>query len=119
MSSRLVGLVAVGVLLSSLVLGQDQRPGDAPYTPTRLQWLEVVLNAKYRMESVAPIYKVSYVAGNDGKTMHLVVTHVPMDLGRLNRVVDRYRDAITKTAHQYGFEGWVQIQEDVSIDQGE
>ncbi len=54
------------------------RPGDTPYTPTKLEWAALDLQASYgtAWSREDPVAK-AYVAANDGKTVRCILQYLP------------------------------------------
>jgi hypothetical protein len=104
----IVGLVATAQT------GKNSRPGDEPYTPTKLEWAAVELQGQFGINDASNV-SVSYMAGLDGKTMKCLLTY-PSDfsVGALKTI----KDGVQKTFKRYtAMRGWtwmrLETQEDV------
>lgn len=63
-------LAVAVILLAGLLWAQSARPGDAPYTPTKLEWAALELEVKYG-EDFSPNKHVSmsFRSEDDGRTV--------------------------------------------------
>ena len=61
---------AAAIFLAGLLWAQGARPGDAPYTPTKLEWAALELEVKYG-EDFSPNKHVSmsFRSEDDGRTV--------------------------------------------------
>jgi hypothetical protein len=88
------------------------QPGRIPYTPTRIEWLALVLNAELRepMSAEHP-YSLAIVAA-DHETLAILVRHQPnVNREAMTRSLAAARTAILSRARRYGWDTWVKIQE--------
>jgi hypothetical protein len=115
MATRIACLALASALAAAVVPAQEARPGDKPYTPTRLEWLEVTLNAEYSAGLSDDQYTVGFIAEADGRTIRLFVSYDPkVDRELLNHVVDTAKGTIMDTARGLKWD-WVQVKEDVTM----
>jgi len=85
-TSALILVLVYGVLLACPLGAQEakgrttpaDRPGDAPYTPTKLEWAAVELQASYGTTWTRedPVAK-AYVAASDGTTIRCILQYTP------------------------------------------
>ncbi|MDM0018174.1 hypothetical protein [Variovorax saccharolyticus] len=92
-------------------------PGLQPYTPTRIEWLEVVCNGQLRAERTSERpYSLSIVQ-SDHETLLIFVRYVPSmsgtDRTNMNRDIDTAREVIKITAKSFGWDKWLKVKEDV------
>ena len=91
-------------------------PGLTPYTPTKIEWLALVVNSQLRQ---APTHEGLYsldVVQWDHETLLISVRYRPT-VGRavLDRSVETAREAILSTARRYGWDNWVKIRERIEV----
>jgi hypothetical protein len=70
-------LLAVAViLLASLLWAQSARPGDAPYTPTKLEWAALKMQVEYGQDfGPSKNFSMSFSPENDGRTVHCLLIY--------------------------------------------
>jgi len=92
------------------------RPGLTPYTPTKIEWLALVVNAQLREQpSSDRLFSISIVEA-DYETLTIVVRHQPTANRELvTRSIATARGVIMSTAKRYGWDTWVKIQERVEL----
>ena len=90
--------------------------GDQPYTPSRLEWLVLTLNSRYKRYHGN--YTIYYDLDNhNGNKVLVYILHDDLpseELKRLNQTVQINALSLAKT---YGWENWVEV--DVRIRQKE
>ena len=72
----------------------DNAPGFEKYTPTRLDWLTVMLNAQFSYDNArSDRFTLSYLPGEDGKSLSVIVRHLLMQIksGWMKRLILRRR----------------------------
>ena len=123
---RRVLIYAVAMLLSAGVLcplfaqranKTTPRPGDEPYTPTKLEWATVELqandgNTNYTSDS--PVM-ISFVAQPDGQTVLCILQYtpeVPAHVVKINRDASRY--AFNKYRTSRGWD-WLRLKFDEHV----
>ena len=90
----------------------EKAPGFEEYTPSRLEWLAVVLNSYSSYISV-PVDELlySYTPAPDGKTLILKVSHCT-DTSK--SLVDSFTEQVKRFAlnmiKNYGWDSWVKIE---------
>ena len=89
----------------------ENAPGLERYTPTRLDWLLVLLNARFQIEHPFRLY---FTTGNDGKSICVVVSHsVDVDKSLVNEWIGRAKDVVLEVAASYGWDSWLEINVDI------
>jgi hypothetical protein len=103
------------VLLAS---GQQtpNRPGLAPYTPTQIEWLALMMNSQLREHpSIDSPYSLDIVQMNH-ETLLIFVRYAPtVNRESMNRSINTAREVIMMTAKSYGWDNWVKILERVEM----
>jgi hypothetical protein len=70
-------LPAVAVIfLAGLLWAQSARPGDAPYTPTKLEWAALELQVKHGRDfSADHHFAMSFSPEYDGRSVHCLLIY--------------------------------------------
>jgi hypothetical protein len=102
----------------------QNKPGITPYTPTKIEWLALTVNAQLQYERHAEdLYEV-FVIQADHETLEILIRD---HLGQSSRhrgttkleimksQIKTTRDLIMATAKRYGWENWVRIREPVEV----
>lgn len=90
----------------------ETAPGFAEYTPSRLEWLAVLLNSFLPYITFGESgYEIIFVPGNDGKTLILRLAH-PADADRekIDHFINRARKFATEMASVYNWDSWIEFQ---------
>lgn len=97
-------------------LQTPNRPGLTSYTPTKIEWLALALNAQLRehLSSERP-YSLEIVAADHETLTILVRYHPAVNRELMNRSITTAREVIMRTAKSYGWDTWVKIQERVEL----
>src|SRR6185295_19043198 len=111
-----------GLVVISLAEEQQMpnQPGLTPYTPTKIEWLALTVNAQLQYERHAEdLYEV-FVVQADHETLEILIRD---HLGRSSRQrsttklaimkskIKTTRELVMATAKRYGWENWVRIRE--------
>ena len=66
------------IVLTGILYAQDDRPGDAPYVPTKLEWAALELETDYGVR-YSPGHHVSvhFIATADGRTIECMIQYAP------------------------------------------
>lgn len=101
------------------------RPGLTPYTPTRIEWLALTVNAQLQYERYAEDPYEVFVVPADHETLELLIRYhagtirrqhnSPANLAMMKRKIKATRELIMTTATRYGWEKWVTIREPVEM----
>ena len=88
-------------------------PGMQPYTPTRLEWLELELQATYRMvEHTEPgtYYAVDYVARPPDTIRILAHYSKRVSAETVEESIEHCKRMAEKVVSRYGWSPWVKIE---------
>jgi hypothetical protein len=87
--------------------------GSIPYTPTKLEWLAMDLNMRYRKDLLdSKGFSIHFRSGKLKETVIIAVTYIDsVDRRLLKREILRARDRIKMTSKEYGWDAWVKISE--------
>jgi hypothetical protein len=113
--------ICMMIFVSSIVWAQDQTgklEGIKPFTPTRLEWLAVELNASSRVEElfVNPHLTMDFVPMMNSNTIIIYVTYLPnTDRKIINKYIDGARKLISKKAKSYGWSSWLKVKENLKM----
>lgn len=90
---------------------ENEKYGSEKYTPSRLEWLALILNSMYRAGNLAANhFKLSYSPGSDEKTINVDISYFDdLDIKTLEEVKKVGRDAVQITADNYGWGDWIKI----------
>jgi len=104
--------ICVLVLAACVAYAQMKRrsPGTEPYTPTKLEWLAVILNATRDNNLAGDNFLIWYSTSGDD-TIEIFVQYAP-DVRRewMNQMVEKYRGEVETVARNYGW-NWVKVRE--------
>jgi hypothetical protein len=106
---------------SSFAFAQGPRPqpeGSKPYTPTRLEWLAVELNAQMRRDMTAESeYSIAFVPLDKDDAILIYVTYsvdrVPESRQRMNLAVETAKEVIS--IHTRGWSSWLKVKEQIEL----
>lgn len=96
---------------------QSMSEGMKPYTPTRLEWFALELNANYRTEmNDLEGYMLSFVPLEKENTILIYVGYNKQTRRELmNRGIDNARKIIEKAARNRGWNSWLKVREEVEL----
>jgi hypothetical protein len=102
-----------------LTSGTDTLQGILPYTPTRLEWLAVEMNAYHRQQLTAEHpYMVTFVPLINDDTILIHVYYArSSDPVALNMALNGARKVLDITLHAKGWAGWVKVREQLVMHQ--
>lgn len=85
------------------------------YTPTRLEWLAVMLNTLFQHDSLSSDgFALYYIGLNDGETIRIVVRYnANVDESLMDQKIRVAKEAISRYAKVYGWESWIKSEVDV------
>ena len=93
-----------------------EAPGLEEYTPTRLDWLTVILNSTVQGVNLQPDFQLLYTPAPDGKTIVLAIQyHADLDKERIDLLIDRAENFVYTFASLYGWESWIETKKDINI----
>ena len=90
----------------------ERAPGFEEYTPSRLEWLVVLLNSLVQYVNVVhgDIVDYAYVPGEDGKTIILRIRHsADLEPEDVKTVEDTASTFAMSIAQNYKWDSWVEI----------
>jgi|SRR5215469_11616099 len=107
----------LSVLLYAQIKPPQKSPGLQPFTPTRIDWLALRLQAALREDETDTTGFQLDIGTDDPETILIYVRHLS-DVNReaMNIAIDDARKMIGITAKEYGWERWVKIKEDVQLE---
>ena len=88
-----------------------------PYTPTRLEWLALSMEAQLgqRLSPEDP-YSVSFVELDSENTILIYARYLPtLDRRILNTRIENAKEVIRLAAQAKGWSSWLKIREDVKM----
>ena len=91
----------------------EKTPGFEDYTPSRLEWLVVMLNSYIHYINTIPggHCEYLYVTGDDGKTVILMIRHDNDESPEhLKRFEDLGKNFAIDMAKKYKWDSWLEIQ---------
>ena len=107
-------LAFVSALVCARLLPEKNSPGLQPYTPTRIEWLAVTLQAALREDATEEKPFMLNIVVLDSETVLIHVRYLPtVDRKVMNMSIDTARKVIHITASSFGWDDWVKIKEDV------
>jgi hypothetical protein len=110
----LLGWGCLGIL--SYAQDQQERPGLAGYTPSRIEWLALAVNsiAHHRLTGENP-YTLDVIQA-DHETLLIHVRYYPtVNRETMNLDIDSTRKVIMIAAKSYGWDNWVKVREHVEL----
>ena len=123
-------LVLTGILVASLIMivtADSQRldpvltQGQHPYTPTRLEWLSVKLNALETSDDVVRDgYAISYVPDPYHKnTIQIHCYYIPDQTNEtnINEIIRQSQELTMAFAKNYGWDSWIKTKEIITSSQ--
>ena len=89
----------------------EKAPGLEKYTPTRLEWLAIQLNATVpvRLEhtNLGPLF----LPGRDGKTLLMLVnSESNLDQERLDSLMNNIESLVTSFVENYEWDSWLKFE---------
>jgi len=99
----------------------ERSPGFEEYTPSRLEWLVVMLNSYVQYVNTIPGDSVEYLytLGGDGNTIIMQMRHdTDLHPEAVKRLVDVGKSLAMTMAKRYKWDSWVNIETELNpIDQ--
>ena len=94
----------------------SNRPGLTSYTPTKIEWLALVVNSQLRQDSSADRPFFLSVVQVDHETLLIFVRYHPtVNQEMMNSTINNARDVILIAAKSYGWDKWVKIRERIEM----
>ena len=85
------------------------------YTPTRLEWLAVMLNTLFQYDNLSSDgFALYYIGLNDGETIRIVVRYnANVNENLMDQKILVAKEAILRYAKVYGWESWIKTEVDI------
>ena len=110
-----LGLTSSGVFSAQ----RASHPGAEPFTPTRMDWLIVELQACCRHDGLSVDGFDLQFTNPDPETVLIYVTYLStVDREAMNVTIDSMKRVIDIKAKGYGWQNWVNVKEDVHLGRG-
>ena len=87
--------------------------GQQPYTPTRAQWLAVILNSTNIISNPIPHKGLSVVYASDSKRDTIkIILERPKDFSQdiVDRLIEKQKSIVLDAAKFYGWDSWLKIE---------
>lgn len=121
---RLIAGVAIALSLSfaGAALAQAAKepaakvshPGQARYSPTRMEWLATTLQAQLRKDMTDSSKFLVQIVAKDSETLVLYVRYLAdVNKTAMDIQLNADREVIKLTAKAYGWDKWVKVTEDI------
>ena len=109
---RSLPLVAVLCGLAHLQ-GRPPLEGNRPYTPTRLEWLAVELNAQLRVDlSESTGYMMQFIPVGNADTIMIYVTYLPsVNRDAMNITINNAKEVMAIETRSRGWSSWLKVTE--------
>ena len=93
----------------------EKAPGLKKYTPTRLDWLTVMLNAQFGYDNaLSDRFTLSYLPGRDGKTVNVIVKHfADVDKQHMDDRINLAKRAVSAVSEMYDWNTWLEVKVDI------
>ncbi len=124
MTKQYVAILGILVIITFLTVtwAQDRfsnLEGSKPYTPSRLEWLAVELNANLRISmSVNNGYLMNFAAIEKEDAVLIYVRYLPkVNREAMNISINSAREVISIKTKQYGWNSWLKVREDIQMEQ--
>ena len=92
----------------------ERAPGFEEYTPSRLEWLVVMLNSVVQYVNTIPSsegVEYAYIPGADGKTIIMLIRHfADLDPDAVKRIEKEGKGFAANMAKSYKWDSWINIQ---------
>jgi hypothetical protein len=119
LNRNLTASVIAFVLLVVIMSAQNRQlpEGARPYSPTRLQWLAVDMEARMGQKlSMDDGFSIDFVGLDTENTILLYVRYLPsVDREILNGSIETAKKVISVTAKSEGWSSWLKVREDVKM----
>lgn len=110
---KIILLACAGLLVPAFAVRSDPpaQPGMMPYTPTRLEWLTVDLEASYHQDfSRDTPYSLHYLPKAPNTV--LIFAHYTSETppGTLEIAIDAAKQQVNQDASSHGWSSWVKLE---------
>ena len=125
---RLIAGLAIALSLSftGAAMAQDAKapaakepakashPGQARYTPTRMEWLTTTLQAQLRKDMTDSSKFLVQIVARDSETLVMYVRYLAdVNKAAMDIQLNANREVIKLTTKAYGWDKWVKVTEDI------
>jgi len=111
-------LILVAFVAGRATGGNIAHPGMAPYTPTRLQWLEIQAWIAVREDTIdvnTGSGMTIDTVGRPPESIVLTVRYMPNTRrDTMNVIIEQKKQVIRALAKGYNWDSWLKIEEDVA-----
>jgi hypothetical protein len=116
-----LALVVAAFLIGALA-SRGQSPalteGAKPYTPSRLEWLALSMEAQSRVELSSDSFSIDFTALEKENAILIFVRYLPNAHRELmNLRIENNKELINTIAKNMGWSAWLKIREDVKMEQ--
>ena len=93
----------------------ERAPGFEDYTPSRLEWLALMLNSHMSYVDATLVKNADvnriYIPKNDGKTLKLIISH-PKDISSelLKKIINEMVKYTEGIAEVYKWDSWIEVE---------
>ena len=118
---RAVLLIGCGVIvLASVVYAQEsvsELEGGKPYTPSRLEWLAVELQAYYRVDPKLDLgFSIDFFPSENEDAILIYVIYFPnVNRQLMNMSINSARKRISMIVKSRGWSSWLKVKEQVEM----
>ena len=110
-----VGAFAVGIVSAG---GQSRTlmEGSQPYTPTRLEWLELQLNSVFRIPVTESLYGLDFAAIPSEDVIEIHILFDPsVDRRIINLEMEQAKRLVATLSRSRGWDSWLKVKELVEM----
>jgi hypothetical protein len=110
---QIILVVGAGFLLAAFAARSNPpaQPGMVPYTPTRLEWLAVDLEASYHQDfSRDSPYSLHYLPKAPNTVLIFVHYTSETPPGTLEKVIDTAKQQVNQDASSHGWSSWAKVE---------
>ena len=88
--------------------------GEKKYTPTRLEWLSVMLNSAFHYYNIdRDGFDLAFFPAEDGESIQIIVSHYAhVDKGRMSKGVESGQRVVLSLAELYDWDSWINVEVD-------
>ncbi len=93
----------------------EKAQGLHVYTPTRLEWLSVMLNTLFQYDNLSSDgFALYYIGLNDGETIRIVVRYnTNVNESLMAQKIRVAKEAVSRYAKVYEWESWIKTEVDI------
>ena len=108
----------LGSLLAANGQHRAQTEGGKPYTPTRLEWLAVNLEAENRVDlgSGSQDFGMNFLPDEQNNAIVIFASYLPSaDRVLVNKQISDAREIVLRQAKIYGWSQWIKVREHIEM----